>query len=386
MIKKNLLEYQLNTQILFGNDIVYQVVDYAKNLGDKVIILTNGSVFNKLGYVNKIKSVLEKSNLKIIVYEDVHSNIKSDEVDDIGELVRKSKANLIIGLGSTTVINVTKAVALLATNPGSINDYLNGQQMKESPVPFILIPTIPGTYFDLSHDFILTDYTDNYKRIFRDPKIEATVDIIDAKIMTTLPLNFTAASALNILVNAVESYISTNSNPISHSLAPRAIEYLMRSLKSVITDRENIEFRWDIAMAGILSSMATRITGLGASSSMGFVLSARYNIYEHVAKAIMLPHIMEFNLTSVPGKYVQIAKNMGEDVASVTIVEAAIKAIESVRKLLFDLKIPQRLSEYQVPNEDLPLIAGHAQEYHLLEAVPRPISKDDLINILISAT
>ena len=94
---------------------------------------------------------------------------------------------------------------------------------------------------------------------------------------------------------------------------------------------------------------------------------------------------MEFNLTAVPGKYVQIARNMGEEVTQLTVVEAAIKAIESIRKLLFDLKIPQRLSEFNIPSEEIPLIAGHSREFSFLNDVPRPIAREDIINILMSA-
>lgn len=385
MIKKNLIDYQLKTHVKFGADVINQVGEFARELGDKIVLVTNGSAYHKYGYISKMKTLIEKNNLKLIIYEDITTDIKSDTVDEIGELVRKSKANLVIGLGGITVMNVTKAVALLSTNEGSITDYLNGMKMTTDPVPFMLIPTIPGSYFDLSNDMIISDYADNYKKMFSDSRMEAAMAVIDPKLMTTIPANFTAATALNSLVLAIESYISTTSNPISDSFSPRAIEYTMKSLKSAVTDRDNLEGRWNIAMGGILSSMSSRIAGLGTSSAIAFTLASKYNIYQSVAAAIIIPHVMEFNLTAVPGKYVQIAKNMGEDVASITVVEAAIKAIESIRKVLFDLKIPQRLSEYNVENEDIPLIAGHAREFTFLNNVPRPISREDIINILMSA-
>ncbi len=385
MIKRNLIEHQLKTKIVFGTDCVNQIPDYARPFGDKVILITDGSSYSKLGYISKVKALLEKSGMKLIIYEDVNSNIKSDAVDEIAELVRKSKTNLVIGLGGTTVINVCKAVAMLATNPGSISDYLNGQKMERKSLSLLLVPTLPGTYFDLSSNLLITDYADDYKKIYEDEKIETDVLVVDPRLMVTLPANFTAASALNILVFAIESYISTMSNPISDSLAPRAIEYVMRNAKVLINDRDDIELRWNMAMAGILSSMSTRIAGLGTASALAFTLSSRYNIYQSVASALIIPHVMEFNLTAVPGKYVQIAKNMNEEVSQLTVVEAAIKAIESMRKLLFDLKVPQRLNEFSIPNEDIPLIAGHSREFHFLNNVPRPIAREDIINILVSA-
>jgi alcohol dehydrogenase class IV len=385
MIKRYLLEYQLKTRIVFGTDSVNQIADFASGIGDRAVLVTDGVAYNKFGYVSKVKTLLEKNNISVIVYEDVNSGIKSDGVDELGDLVRKSKANLVIGLGGSTVINTTKAAAILATNPGSISDYVSGQKMIKPSLPTFLIPTVPGTYFDLSNDILVADYTDNYKKIFQDDLIEVAMLLVDPRLMTTLPPNVTSSSAVFILVLAIESYISTLSNPISDSLAPRAIEFVQKNAKILSNDRDNIELRWNMAMAGILGSMSARIAGLGTASAMAFTLSSRFNIYQSVSAALILPHVMEFNLTAVPGKYVQIARNMGEEVGDLTVVEAAIKAVESVRKMLFDLRMPQRLNEFNIPNEDLPLVAGHAREFPFLNDVPRPLAREDIINILVSA-
>jgi len=385
MIKRYLLEYQFKTRIVFGTDTVNQIADYAGEYGDKVVLITDGMAYNKLGYVGKVKTLLEKNRLNVIVYEDVNSGIKSDTVDEIGDLVRKSKANLIIGLGGNTVTNVAKAAAILATNPGSITDYLSGQRMTKPSLPTFIIPTIPGIYFDLSNDILVTDYTDNYKKIFSDDKIDVSLLLVDPRLMTTLAGNFTAATSLSVLVYAIEAFISTLSNPIADSLAPRAMEYVIKNAKTLVNDKDNIELRWNMAMAGILSSMCARIAGMGTSAAIAYTLSSKYNIYQSVAMALILPHVMEFNLTAVPGKYVQIARSMNEEVSELTVVEAAIKAIESVRKLLFDLRMPQRLSEFNIPSEDIPLIAGHAREFTFLNEVPRPLAREDIINILTSA-
>lgn len=385
MIKRYLLEYQMRTRVVFGTDCVNQVADYAREVGTRAVLVTDGMSYNKFGYVSKVKTLLEKGDINVIVCEDVNPGIKSDGVDELGELVRKSKANLVVGLGGTTVINTAKALAVLATNPGSVLDYVSGQRMTKPSLPTILVPTVPGTYFDLSPNLLVTDYTDNYKKLFQDELIEVTTLMVDPRLMTTLPAHMTAASALFILTVAIEAYISMLSNPISDSLAPRAIEYVQKNAKMLVNDLDNIELRWNMAMAGILASMAARIAGLGTASAVAFVLSSRFNIYQSVAAALILPHVMEFNLTAVPGKYVQIARNMGEEVSDLTVVEAAIKAVESVRKLLFDLRLPQRLNEFNIPNEDLPLVAGHAREFPFLNDVPRPIAREDIINILTSA-
>jgi alcohol dehydrogenase class IV len=88
-----------------------------------------------------------------------------------------------------------------------------------------------------------------------------------------------------------------------------------------------------------------------------------------MAMAILLPHVMEYNLTTSAGKYVQIARALEEDIHDITVIEAAIKAVEGVRKLYLDLKVPQRLSDFEVDKALLPEIAGMASAFPLIETI-----------------
>ena len=185
--------------------------------------------------------------------------------------------------------------------------------------------------------------------------------------------------------NAVESYISAASNPVSDALALRAIEFIGKNLRTVFLNREDLTTRSNLMMASVLVGFSLLTSKPGSCEAMALALSAKSGIYQNIAHAIILPHVMEFNLTTAPNKYVQIAKALGEDISNITVVEAAIKAIEGVRKLLFDLKVPQKLSDYKVNKEDLPLISSVARRYSFLNYTPTPISKEDILNIMLTA-
>ncbi|MHA1344553.1 MAG: hypothetical protein ACTSQG_11235 [Promethearchaeota archaeon] len=193
------------------------------------------------------------------------------------------------------------------------------------------------------------------------------------------------STCFSILSNAIELYISKFSNPISDALSVKVVEIMGTSIKPLFQQREDIGIRSNIMMAGLLVSMASLTSQLGTCEAISLALSSRDKIYKNIAHAVVLPHVMEFNLTAIPNKYVQIARAMGEDISKITVVEAAIKAIESVRKLLFDLKIPQKLSDYKVDKENLPVIASIARKYDFMNYTPLPISKEDVLNILLTA-
>ncbi|MBU1076516.1 MAG: iron-containing alcohol dehydrogenase, partial [Spirochaetes bacterium] len=198
-------------------------------------------------------------------------------------------------------------------------------------------------------------------------------------------INYTIGSGFAILSNAIESYISTASNALSDSLSLKAIEMIGNNLKRVFLHKDDTTARTNIMMAGLITGVSLLTSKLGTCEAISLALSSKESIYKNIAHAIMLPHVMEFNLTSMPNKYVQIAKALGEDITNITVVEAAIKAIEGVRKLLFDLKVPQKLSDYKINKENLPIISSVARRYQFMNFTPLPISKEDILNILLTA-
>ncbi len=165
----------------------------------------------------------------------------------------------------------------------------------------------------------------------------------------------------------------------------RGIEFIGKNLKKVFTSHEDIDARSNIIMGYVLTALSLLTSQLGTAQAMALALSSRDNIYQNIAHAVFLPHVMEFNLTAVPNKYLQIAKALGENIANITVVEAAIKAIEGVRKLLFDLKVPQKLSEFNVKKEIFSVVSNIAYQYEFVNYVPSTLSKEDIYNILVTA-
>jgi len=134
-------------------------------------------------------------------------------------------------------------------------------------------------------------------------------------------------------------------------------------------------------MAGVAFSVA----GLSIALSLSLALSSLPHISVSRSMAALLPHIMEYNLTSSPGKYVQMSKVMDENIRDITVIEAAIKAVEGVRKLEIDMDVNQRLSQFDVPKTEFTRIAEIAMHYPYIENAPRPLTRDEIETILIAA-
>ncbi len=385
MILSNSIELTFPTRVIYGLDSVNRIGDICKDITDKIFIVTNGTLTRKIGLLQKVESLLESSDVDYILYDDIKRDMHPDSIDEIGTLINQSRVKLILAVGSSSAINTAKAAAYIAKNEGKIIEYINGRIGKNEAVKLVTIPTIPGVLEALNDSFVVKDYNDKRKKFFNSPSLFPVVTILDPKITLTIPINYTVGSGFAILSNAIESYISKASNAISDALALRAIEFIGKNLKAVFLAKNDLEARSNIMMSYILTSLSLLTSKLGVCEAMALALSSRDNIYQNIAHAIMLPYVMEFNLTAVPNKYLHIARALGENITNITVVEAAIKAIEGVRKLLFDLKVPQKLSDFKVKKENLSVIASSAQQYPFVNYSPTTISKEDIYNILTTA-
>jgi alcohol dehydrogenase len=134
-------------------------------------------------------------------------------------------------------------------------------------------------------------------------------------------------------------------------------------------------------MAGIAFSL----NYLSITLAIALALSSLTEIDIYSAMCIILPHIMEFNLTSSPGKYVQMSKVMGEDVKDITVIEAAIKAVEAIRKIETDINIPHRLSQFNIDKSILKKVSALTLTHDFIQNAPRELDVNEIETILIAA-
>jgi alcohol dehydrogenase class IV len=184
---------------------------------------------------------------------------------------------------------------------------------------------------------------------------------------------------------AAESVISKGNNDIINTFALKSIDMIFRHLPLVYKESGNPNPRIHLSTASVMSGIAFSVAYLSTTLAISLALAARSDLDVATSMGIILPHIMEFNLTSSPGKYVQMSKVMGEDVRDITVIEAAIKAVEGIRKLELDVDIPQRLSAFNIQKSDFKAISGIAMSYPFLENAPRPLNPDETETILIAA-
>ncbi|WP_039947956.1 iron-containing alcohol dehydrogenase [Leptospira fainei] len=381
------INFSFPTKVHFEADCGFKMGSFVKNIGTRAVILSTQNELENMDEFSIIKTSLEKHIDGVILYDNIEKEPTLKELDTAAYFARISNANCIIGYGSYESLNAAKLVSLLATNDTFAEDIFVAKRVPKlkRPVPLVLIPTHPIMGLECAP--IATIYTDEDRtvRYFTHEYLFPELVIADAKIGAFMTSADVAKVGVGILAAAVDSILSKYSNELTNSSALRAIEIIYKNLVPAIRDPKNLQYRNAIFGASLLVGMSHSSSSLGLCYALSLASSNLTNLDIFQAMSILLPHVMEYNLTSSAGKYVLIAKALDEDISNISVIEAAIKAVEGIRKIYIELKIPQRLSEYEVRKIDLPGIASLASSFPFLDCLPRELPKNEIETILVAA-
>lgn len=211
-----------------------------------------------------------------------------------------------------------------------------------------------------------------------DPNDIPTLAVIDPELMLSMPRGLTAATGMDALTHAIEGLITLGAWEMSDMFELKAIEMIAKWLPKAVETPSDIEARDAMATAQYIAGMAFSNVGLGLVHGMAHPLGAFYDIPHGVANALLLPYVMEFNMPAAKAKYRKIAEAMGIDTAKMSDDGAAQAAVDAVKQLSISIKIPQKLSELNVKEEDLGKLAESAFNDVCTPGNPRKVTVEEI--------
>jgi alcohol dehydrogenase class IV len=374
--------------ILFGSDTIKEIGKEIQKLhGKKVMVITDKYIV-KLGLLNKAIQAMEKEGLEIALFEDVEFEPTIEMVEKALKAIRKNSYDIIIGFGGGSVLDAAKVLACLVTNEGQVRDYVGSNKISKRGLPFILVPTTGGTGSEVSPNGVFIDETDGNKKIISDDKLFPALAIVDPLLTLSVPPKLTAYTGMDALCHAMGCYISKKANPLTDAIAIEAIDRISHNLRqAVFKGQGDVESRYNMSLGATMGMIARVNSGGGAVHGLSYPLGTKYHLPHSQSIALLMPHVMEFNLTSAVPKFARVAKAMGEKVKDLGEEKAAERAPESVKNLARDIGILQGLREFGVKKEDFPEFAEivYRFSYRHIEVNPRMLSKQDIIKIYENA-
>jgi len=379
-------EFHLPTEIYIKQDISNNAAEIASKYGVRIVIITvytDFEIYQKT--LSDIYKSFKKINIGCIIYDELPAAPTTEDIDMAVSFLKKTKFDLIIGFGGIESINAAKAIAILTNNYIFCYDALYTNEKLNLPAKFITMPAYPTFGFEISPMFYIKEIQNLTNKVYYNLGLYPTASIIDPELSLQIPVEKVLKTSTSALAMATESVISTMHNDVINTFALKTIDLTFRNLPVAYKESENIVPRINLSTASVMSGISFSIAFLSISLAIALSISSKTDIDVETAVSIIIPHIMEFNLTTSPGKYVQMSKVMGEDVKDITVIEAAIKAVEAVKKLTIDIEIPQRLSMFKINQSQFKDIAELTNSYPFINNTPRKLSKSEIETILIAA-
>lgn len=338
------------------------ITEIKKRKYNKALVVTDAMLV-QCGVAEKIENVLKDGGISYEIDDEVKPNPTIDNVHTGLDKLKASGADFIIAVGGGSVIDTAKAVAVIANNPDNYDVVsLEGvDKSKNPPMPIIAVPTTAGTGSETTMDYVITNTEQKRKMACMDSMVVPVVAILDTDIMASLPLKMTAATAMDALTHAVESYLSKGAFDFSEMLSLKAVSLISANFLKVIKNLNDLEARKALAMAQYMAGMSFTNVGLGIVHSMAHPLSAFYDVPHGVANALILPYVVKFNSVACEDKMVTLAKAFDPEFDERYGSEAATeRCIELINTFNSVAGLPHKLKDINVNKEDIDALAGEA--------------------------
>lgn len=373
--------FTIPQNIKFGAGTLDLLPDLAKELGKSKGYIISGPHLNKIGMVAKCRKALKNAGMESECFTETEGNPSTDTVVKATEGFKKSKADFIVAFGGGSPLDVTKAVAVLATYGGNIVDYEGAGKVMGPVVPMIAIPTTAGTGSEVTAFSVITDHSRNYKLTVVSNYLLPAYVILDPDLIATVPANTAAACGIDAMVHALEAYISKAASPFSDIFAREALRLIGESIRDYVADRSNPAACESMMVGSLFAGIAFSHARLGNVHAMSHPVSAYFDVPHGVANAILLPTVVDFNKDAAdPEKYRYIygciSKDMGADINFTPDMLAT-----EIRMLNYELGILPTLSDIGVTSDKFEQMADDAMKSGNIQCNPQFTMKNDILKL-----
>lgn len=377
---RRLLKFQV-PEMVFGLDSLAEAGFCAGRLGARRPFVVTDPGIIEAGWVAELLTHLRDAGLRPEVWAGVTPNPKDHEIEAGFRAYVESGADVIIGIGGGSALDAAKGIAILSGNGGSILGYAGVDLVTRPIPPLLMIPSTSGSGSDVSQFCIVTDTTNAVKTTIMGRSVVPDISLTDPRLLSSMPSELAAATGLDALTHAIESYVSLGHNPLADGHALNAARLVGKALnRSVESPRDERARLW-MAQASLEAGLAFSNAILGATHAMSHQVGGLLDLPHGVVNGVLLPHVIRFNAAVVPERFRALAEAMGLPVDGVPCDVAAELLAEHVAALAESVGAPRRLSDLGVTGADVERMAATAVRDACLTTNPRPATVDEIAGL-----
>lgn len=339
----NTFDFTLPTKFYVGYGQLEKLKEIAGEYGKKAMICAAKDTMRQLGFLDRVKTLLEAAGVEVAVIDDVEPNPRDIDIDRQVEYFQSEGCDFTIGLGGGSALDTAKAIAFLAAqNGGSVRDYLAGGKKSDladvkQPYPVICITTTAGTGSEATKWFVVTNTINHDKPGVGHDLLMPSVSIVDPELMMSLPAQITRSCGIDVLFHAMEAYIATCANPFTDALALEAIrlvmKYLGRAIENGKEDKEAREYMaWANTMGGIVIGEGN--SGTVAIHALGHSIGGQTNAPHGLTMCPLAVPYIEKTWDADEKKYAALTRAFGYGDDSMSEHELAAMCPQAMKGVL----------------------------------------------------
>lgn len=363
-----------------------------KDLEAKSALIVTEKLMTKLGFTGKVESILKQIGVEVTVFDEVEADPSRQIIDRGAMMAAECKPDLIVGLGGGSSIDAAKGIWLFYEHPGISWDEAHAtvatRRLREK-AKFVAIASTSGTGSEATRAAVITnrDVTPAVKRGLGSTHMAPDVAIVDPELPATMPPSVTANTGFDVLVHAIETYVTRGANDFADALAIKATQMVFDWLPKAVADGSDLVAREKMHNASLLAGIAFSNAGLGSVHATAHQLGGAFSIPHGRGNAFMLCPVIKFNSSVAAVRYADIARAIG--IQAATVEKATERLVEAINLLKVQAGIPLSIKadglDEKTFMDNLEQVTENGFNDGSNRGNPRQPTKEDIRNLFMSA-
>lgn len=365
-------------EFIFGVGARHRVGFYARNMRARKVLIVSDDGVIAAGWLKDIEQSLARVGIDSVLFKELTPNPKDVEVMAGADLYAREQCDVIIALGGGSVMDCAKAIGIVFANQCEVSAFEGADQVAIPGPPLICIPTTAGTAAEISQFCIIVNSPQRYKMAIISKSVVPDIALVDPETTLTLSPHLTACTGIDALTHAIEAYVSTASSPVVDVHALAAIRLVRENIEQAFTEPADLAAREQMLLGSLQAGLAFSNASLGAVHAMAHSLGGFLDLPHGACNALLLDHVIRFNIEEASERYRQIGQMMGLDLQGASPKRCAEAISRDLSSLRQRLGIADRMAHYGVRPADIPELARHAAQDACLVTNPRHMTAEEI--------
>ncbi|KAA2241330.1 iron-containing alcohol dehydrogenase [Chitinophaga agrisoli] len=369
-------------KLVFGEKSFEQFVTDYIALGLQRLYIV--SIPPVIAQISDALKTLQQNGVTIAINGSIAGEPSFNDFEKLLQEARDFEADSVVGIGGGSVMDAAKLVAAQLKNTQTTAEVIGIRNLKQRTTYMACIPTTSGTGSEVSPNALFVDDTGAKVGVI-SPFLVPDAAYIDPALTVSLPASVTASTGIDALTHCLEAYANNFAHPVIDLIALEGVRLVAKYLRRACENGNDMEARSQVALGSMYGGMCLGPVNTAAVHALSYPLGVSYHIPHGLSIALLLPYVMEFNLSAAPARYAQLALALGAEPGQ-SEEETARRGIMQIRRLIRDCQLPASLEELNIPYDSIDKMAEDALKIQrLLKNNVRVLTQQDAADIYRAA-